>query len=174
MNKTLSSSHGFSLIEVLITLVLISIGVLGMVAMQGRTVQYTQDSVQRNTAAMLANDLLELIRTSPAGATDFYKAAGTEFADVPASCAVTTQVPTEQLSCWAQKASKLLPGVTPELLTSDFYICRSKDPDVCDEDEGSAVEIQLVWTVKAGECLDKANANNATSTTCSYRLRTQI
>ncbi|MCR3769086.1 type IV pilus modification protein PilV, partial [Pseudomonas aeruginosa] len=50
----MSRETGFSMIEVLVALVLISIGVLGMVAMQGRTIQYTQESVQRNAAAMLA------------------------------------------------------------------------------------------------------------------------
>ena len=59
------------MIEVLVTLVLISIGVLGMVALQARTIQYTQDAVQRNTAAMLANDLVELMRAMPEGLADF-------------------------------------------------------------------------------------------------------
>lgn len=78
-------SSGFSMIEVLVTLVLISIGVLGMVALQARTIQYTQDAVQRNTAAMLANDLVELMRAMPEGLADFYNAAGTTFPDLPAA-----------------------------------------------------------------------------------------
>ena len=39
------------MIEVLITPLLVCIGVLGMVALQGKTIAYTQDSVQRNVAA---------------------------------------------------------------------------------------------------------------------------
>jgi type IV pilus assembly protein PilV len=179
MSKTPRSSLGFSMIEVLITLLLVCIGVLGMVAMQGRTQQYTQDSVQRNNAAMLANDLIELIRANPNGPPAFYKAKGTAFASAPGTgCSSTTQVPADQLACWAQKTAKVLPGVTTALLTSDFYICRSTTPGDGDATAcpttGSTVEIKLVWTVKAGECMDSSDSNNVTSTLCSYRLRTQI
>lgn len=165
---------GFSLIEVLITLVLVCIGVLGMVAMQGRTVQYTQDSIQRNTAASLANDLVELMRANPGGlpaTSGFYKAATADFPTAPSAGCGTTNNASEQLACWAVKAGKLLPGATA-LLSSDFYICRSPSAGTCasgSSPSGSAVEIQIAWTVKAGECLD-----NSTSTTCHYRLRTEI
>jgi type IV pilus assembly protein PilV len=157
-------------------LLLVSIGVLGMVAMQGRTVQYTQDSVQRNTAAALANDLLELIRAQPTGlpgSSGFYKAAGTAFPAVTgAGCASTPLTAPQQLACWAQKAGTLLPGAT-NLLSSEFYICRTTNPGSC-SGTGSAIEIQLAWTVKAGECMDSSVANNSTSTICRYRLRTEI
>ncbi|MBM7063103.1 type IV pilus modification protein PilV [Pseudomonas sp. UL073] len=172
----MKNNHGFSLIEVLITLLLVCIGVLGMVALQSRTIQYTQDSVQRNTAAAIANDLVELMRANPAGLpvnSGFYKAAGSAFPALPAAgCADTTKVASEQLACWAQKAGRLLPGAS-SLLTSDFYVCRSQNAGVC-ATTGSAVEIQIAWTVKAGECMDSTNANNSTSTTCRYRLRTEI
>ena len=48
-----SAEAGFSMIEVLVTILLICIGVLGLVALQGRTITYTQDSALRNAAAML-------------------------------------------------------------------------------------------------------------------------
>lgn len=77
---------GFSMIEVLVALLLISIGVLGMIAMQGKTIQYTADSVERNKAAMLGSNLLESMRASPkalydvkdqmATQSDFFKAKG--------------------------------------------------------------------------------------------------
>ncbi|KUJ92033.1 MAG: type 4 fimbrial biogenesis protein PilV, partial [Pseudomonas sp. 63_8] len=49
MNKA-HDSRGFSMIEVLVTVLLICIGVLGLVALQGRTIAYTQDSAYRNAA----------------------------------------------------------------------------------------------------------------------------
>jgi len=166
----MNNARGFSMIEVLITLVLVCIGVLGMVALQSRTVQYTQDTVQRNTAAALANDLVELIRANPTGlpaSSGFYKASGAAFPDAPSGgCGSTTNVASEQLACWAQKAGKLLPGAS-SLLTNDFYVCRSLSANSCGN--GSAVEIQIAWTVKAGECMD-----NSTATKCYYRLRTEI
>ena len=61
----MKTNKGFSLIEVLVALLLTTIGVLGMVALQGRSIQYTQDSVQRNTAILLSGDLIEIIRAHP-------------------------------------------------------------------------------------------------------------
>lgn len=171
-------NRGFSLIEVMVTLVLMCIGVLGMVALQSRSLQYTQDSVQRNTAAALAADLVELIRTGssngviPAG---YLKAEGASFPSAPADgCGSTTVSASEQLACWSQRASKLLPGAEG-LLNSKFHVCKAKDASGCDEGgTGSAVEIQLAWEVKQGECLDAGDTNGSTSTICRYRLRTQI
>lgn len=170
-------TRGFSMIEILITLLLVTIGVLGMVAMQSRTIQYSQDSIQRNTAAALANDLLELIRAQPAGlpaASEFYKAAGTAFPAVdPAGCVDTPLSATQQLACWGQKATQLLPGVSISRLKDDFYICRTTDPGTCAA-AGSAVEIQLVWTVKEGECMDSSDASDSSNKFCRYRLRSEI
>lgn len=172
----MKSTQGFSMIEVLITLLLVCIGVLGMVAMQNRTAQYSQDSVQRNTAAVLANDLLELIRAQPTGlpaTSDYYKAAGTAFPTATAAdCYATPTTASAQLACWARNAGRLLPGAT-DLLTNEFYICRSAVPGSC-AITGSAIEIRLAWKAKAGECMDSSNANNSTATTCYYRLRTDI
>ncbi|SEP42964.1 type IV pilus modification protein PilV [Pseudomonas sp. Snoq117.2] len=59
--------RGFSLIEVLVSLIVICIGVLGMVALQSRSLVQTQDSVLRNNAIMLAGDLIEMMRSNPGG-----------------------------------------------------------------------------------------------------------
>ncbi|WP_134476987.1 type IV pilus modification protein PilV, partial [Pseudomonas aeruginosa] len=116
----MSRETGFSMIEVLVALVLISIGVLGMVAMQGRTIQYTQESVQRNAAAMLASDLMEIMRADPDAVLNlraqlredsvYYKAKGSDFPAAPARCAPLPADAKERLGCWAQQASKDLPG----------------------------------------------------------------
>ena len=164
--------NGFSMIEVLITLVLISIGVLGMVALQGRTIQYTQDATQRNVAASLANDLMELMRARPEGlpeSSGFYKAKGAAFPDKPASCMPLPSETEKQLGCWATKVQQSLPGVE-DLMTSDFYICRSKTRGTCTPD-GDAIEIRIAWTAKTGECSD---ASSGEGSTCSYVLRSQL
>ena len=60
----MNRSKGFSLIEVLVTLLLVTVGLLGVVALQSRGIQFTQDSVQRNSAIELSNQLLELMRAN--------------------------------------------------------------------------------------------------------------
>lgn len=147
-----------------------------MVALQARTISYTQDTIQRNMAAILANDLLELIRANPTGipaSSGFFKAPGEAFPAKPgAGCSSTSATASEQLACWAERAEKLLPGATA-LLQSDFYICRSQSPGPIGGTScpaiGSAIEIQIAWAVKAGECLD-----GTSNTKCTYRLRAEI
>lgn len=168
-------SRGFSLIEVLITLLLTSVGILGMAAMQAKAIAYTQDSIQRNTAAMLADELMEILRADqskiiavdgqPRGSSDYYYLPDSDenFPLAAATCnSLSNGGPTERLGCWAKRASQALPGVTPELLKSDFYI----------QPQGAAIEIQLAWSVAKGACMD--GDNSADKTVCHYRLRAEL
>lgn len=174
---------GFSMIEVLVTFLLITIGILGMIALQGRAISYTQDSVQRNTAAMLADDLLELMRANlsetldgnglPKSSSGYYKAKGADFATVTdADCTTTSVTASRQLTCWAREATRRLPGAS-DVLNSEFYVCRSASVGTCSS-AGSAIEIQLAWKVKSGECLDSNAAAGSDLTICRYRLRSEL
>ncbi|MCQ2031036.1 type IV pilus modification protein PilV [Stutzerimonas zhaodongensis] len=184
----MKNNTGFSLIEVLVALLLTTIGVLGMVALQGRSIQYTQDSVQRNTAIVLAGDLIEIIRAHPkelfntsppqfpmnSGLKDtsmFYKDAGDDFTDRESCVASSTKVAEtakELRDCWADKVEALLPGGT-ELFESDVYVCRSSTPGNCNG-KGSMLEIHLAWQVREGACLD---ASSSDEDICSYTVRVE-
>ena len=52
-----ASQRGMSLIEVLVTMVLTSIGMLGLVAAMGRTMQFSGDVEDRGRAVLLADEL---------------------------------------------------------------------------------------------------------------------
>jgi len=184
MKSTCRQSAGFSLIEVLVSLLVTAIGVLGMVALQSKTIPYTQDSVQRNTAIMLVDDLVEMIRVagSCTTANGCVIPPGSSF-PTPGTCNPTPATLTGQIGCWAAQAGRALPGGT-DLLTTSFYICRSATPgDVTASACGTSsptnteVEIQVAWAVKsANDCLDTNRAANptASATTCTYRIRTRV
>lgn len=176
MNSPARLQQGFSLIEVLVTLVLVAIGLLGMVGLQGRAIQYTQDSVQRNSAAMLANDLVELIRARPdglPGSSGFYKAKGTTFPTAPASCFPMPSAAAEQLACWGHnKVVDVLPDAA-SLLDSEYYVCRTNKPGEC-TNSGETLEIQIAWRVRSGDCLDAGAGDGDDLTICRYRLMTRI
>jgi type IV pilus assembly protein PilV len=166
-------SSGFSMIEVLVSLLIIVVGVLGMVGLQSKAIPYTQNSVQRNTAIMLADDLIELLRSHPdCNSSTCSKAPGTAFPVTAGACVPTPTAINDQLACWAGQASNALPGAGALLLKS-FYICWSTVPgDVANCGSGKEIEIQLAWTVKqASDCMD---ANDSTSTTCTYKVRTRL
>jgi len=172
-----NKSAGFSMIEVMVSLLVIVIGVLGLAGLQSKTIPYTQDSAQRNTAIMLADDLVDLMRSSTYDSSrsnsDFQKAPGATFPSAPSSCVPTPSSISNRLGCWAAQAAKVLPG-SGTLLTSDSYICRSNAPgDVSASScsgSGTEIEIRLAWAVvKGGDCLD-----GTTGTTCTYTIRTRL
>lgn len=179
------AERGFSMMEVLITLLLISISVLGMVAMQAQSISFAQDSVQRNTAAMLAEDLMEIMRADsirvldinglPREDSDYYKASGAAFSSAPDTCAPLPDAAADRLACWAARAEEALPDASA-LSESEFHVCRSASPNTCSAG-GSAIEVQLAWRVKEGDCLDAgvdANAEGYDGTICRYRLRAEL
>lgn len=183
------NSKGFSLIEVLVALLLTTIGILGMVALQGRSIQYTQDSVQRNTAVELANDLIEIMRANPnelfnlappkfpmnSGFKDtsiFFKSSTKAFSGRKACVAAPGEIPKtaiELRDCWADTVEAKLPGGAT-VFNSDVYVCRSSTPGSCD-DKGSMLEVRLAWQTREGACLD---AGDSDATVCTYTVRVEL
>lgn len=185
----MTTHKGFSLIEVLVALLLTTVGVLGMVALQGRSIQYTQDSVQRNTAVVLASDIIEIMRANPQelyasappqfpmnsgmkASSLFYKNTGDDFDNRDACVASPTRLAEtakEQRDCWADKVEAMLPGGT-DLFESDMHVCRSSTPGSCNN-AGSMIEIRLAWQVREGACLD---ASDPDATVCTYTVRVEL
>lgn len=183
------NSKGFSLIEVLVALLLTTIGILGMVALQGRSIQYTQDSVQRNTAVELTNDLIEIMRANPnelfsmapprfpmnSGIKEnsiFFKEKG-EALDNRETCVIDAdtipKTAKELRDCWADNVEDKLPG-GDEIFESDVYVCRSSTPGTCDN-KGSMLEVQLAWQTQEGACLDAADTD---ASVCTYSVRVEL
>ncbi len=59
MNKTTPSRRqsGMSLIEVLVSILIFSLGILGLMGLQARAVQFSVSAEDSNRAALLANEL---------------------------------------------------------------------------------------------------------------------
>jgi type IV pilus assembly protein PilV len=62
-----ANQHGFNLIEVLVTLVLFAIGLLGLAGLQTRSLSNTHASVYRTIASQQAYDLADRIAANLAG-----------------------------------------------------------------------------------------------------------
>lgn len=100
-------ARGVVLIEVLIAILLFSIGVLGLIGLQATAVKNTSESQFRVEAALLADSLTAQMRTSPAvtRAVDFASPGGTRFA------------------AWATGVTSSLPGAganPPSVDTSNY------------------------------------------------------
>ena len=59
--------RGFSLIEVMVTLAIVSVAALGMARLQTVTLRSNNSALLESQAATLAQDLIERVRANPAG-----------------------------------------------------------------------------------------------------------
>ena len=67
MNKNRQTMRGFTLTEVLVTLVVLGIGLLGLAGLQARSLQHNNNAYQRTQATFLAYDILDRMRANPVG-----------------------------------------------------------------------------------------------------------
>jgi type IV pilus assembly protein PilV len=75
---------GISLIEVLVSIVVVSFGLLGLAGLQGRATSAELESYQRGQALILLHDMVNRIENNPAGAKRYLtegKALGTGAVD---------------------------------------------------------------------------------------------
>ena len=84
--------RGFSLIEVMVALFVLSIGLLGLAGLQTLGLKFNVQSYQRTQAVLNAYDIIDRMRANPVGvaATQYDKILLTETPDVPnPNCSVT-------------------------------------------------------------------------------------
>ncbi len=66
-SNTTPGGRGFTLIEVLVTLVILSLSALGMASLQAVALRTNNDALLESLAATLAQDVIERIRANPTG-----------------------------------------------------------------------------------------------------------
>ncbi len=80
--------NGFTLIEVLVTLLILSIGLLGLAGLQGQSLLTNNQAYVRSTATALSNDIIHRMRTSRASAIigDYDQSIAGEFSILETDC----------------------------------------------------------------------------------------
>lgn len=110
--KAAGIQAGYSLIEVLITMFIIAIGLLGLVGLQARALNAEIESASRGQAMLLVNDLADRMMANlsavknPSGAST-YSMAGTTFGTGYTNSCVTANPSnlSAQASCCASKGT---------------------------------------------------------------------
>lgn len=109
------AQHGFSLLEVLVSVLIVGIGLLGISALQMTTSVYTESSMHRGHTSMLAREIIERMRVN----VDQAKTGGYDINTLPTlttDCtgAATDCTPAEirqhDLRTWSARVTALLPG----------------------------------------------------------------
>jgi type IV pilus assembly protein PilV len=93
-----SAQGGFTLIEVLVSVLIFSFGVLGIVGMQAAAIKMSTDAQQRAEATFLADQLLaRMLISDPATAATFSHKPGGTTACAPTGAVSTNTTVTEWL-----------------------------------------------------------------------------
>ena len=106
------NQRGFSLVEVLIALIIMSVGMLGIAGLYVQSMQAGRTSLFRHHAVTLAGDVADRIRANPT-AEVAYTGVGVDFSCVAAgiNCNPVEMASTDIL-LWSQQANESLPNGT--------------------------------------------------------------
>lgn len=158
--NTTKCNSGFTLIEVLVTIIIVSIGLLGLAGLQIGGLRANMSSEARSKATLLANDIVERMRANlPGVEAGAYNIDSTETIcagdppvpfcssttgsdDVPPSC-TETEMATFDVWTWGCDTS----GVNNQLRNGTAtIICRDNNPgDGLDCSQGSQHTVTINW-----------------------------
>lgn len=165
MKNNKRHNGGFTLVEVLVAVVIISIGLLGMAGIQIKGLRGTQSSNLKGQATIVANDIAERIHANLGGVpdgnlnTDYSNVDVAQLAcenapaqycsstaDAPADNCTPTQMATFDIFVWGcgttdnDGVKNLLPGGTATITCTDLD---PADTIVCSP--GSSLNINITW-----------------------------
>lgn len=93
-----SSSAGFTLLEVLVAVLLLSIGLLGLASLQAWGLRATGNATYRSQATVLANEMVERIRANQPGAREGHYNANSQNCNAVERCYGTDSCTPAQLA----------------------------------------------------------------------------
>jgi type IV pilus assembly protein PilV len=103
--RDMSKTSGFSLIEVLVSVVILSVALLGTAGLMSASLRNTNTAYHRSQATFLADEMLDRMRAN-------LTAARNQLYDVDAGnvCAATSGMPQFDCDEWTTSVEQTLPG----------------------------------------------------------------
>lgn len=160
--------RGFSLIEVLVTLVILTFGLLGVAGLQATSLRSTVESASRGMAVRLANDMADRMRLEPVQAGAYVAAAAGDQSQADSSrcysstgCQGADRV-TATVGEWQRLLAARLPG-------GEGIVCRDASPQdgsgrataACSGGANDPLVVKVWWR---GRALERNAAANGTLT----------
>jgi type IV pilus assembly protein PilV len=146
--------RGFTLLEVMVALLVLSIGLLGLAMLQATNLQYNTDAYTRTQATLFAYDIIDRMRANnPTGTsanlnlykvlsnTDYdakkaaYEACKGSGCKCDASACAYTNLATYDLGKWYEMHDRYLPGASKTRATIDISAA-------------NLVTVTIFWTEK--------------------------
>lgn len=144
----MTNNKGFTLIEVLVTVIILAVGLLGIAGLQAVGLRNNQSALLRTQATQCAYDMADRMRTNSLGfsAGNYDQPASTAVSN----CGTTTgctpaQMATNDMSVWSTVLSDTLPAGVG-------IVCLDSTPDDGDSDaapecdgSGTVYAIKIWW-----------------------------
>lgn len=175
--RTHAPQRGFSLIEVLVSMFIVSLGILALSGLMQASSRYGKTSELRSTATLLANDIADHVRANPFGAsqasynlTTGYTATPSIVAPSPATCTLVAPCTADQLAAvdlynWRTRVFATLPG-------GDAFL-QYRAPGAIGPK--GALDVWVAWTDpttsterQGTECATNLNVGSNTAVRCIY------
>jgi type IV pilus assembly protein PilV len=152
-----SVQAGMTLVEVLVTLVLISVGLLGVAALHIASLKSNQEAYVRSQASVLAGDILDRMRANRTAAAQYAVALnGTGTSGTTAG---------NDLTAWQNEINRLLPGGAA--VAGGQIAITNPIPAV------AIATITIQWTERASDAYRSDNSANAAAN-ITFRTRTEL
>ena len=153
-----SSIGGFTLLEVLVALVVLSIGLLGLAGLQLTSVTNTRDAYYRSQALMLSYDIADRMRANLTGVEndDYDAITGAAVAACRTTAGCTpAQLATDDVFLWRQSLNATLPtgqGIVclDSDVTDDVAVAAASD---CDG-SGNQYVVKIWWDQDRSGAID--------------------
>ena len=109
-NNRKPRQSGFSLVEVLIALVIMSVGMLGIAGLYVQSLQAGRTSMFRHHAVTLASDVADRIRANPLAGIAYIDPVGANNNCVLGAVCTSAQMAANDIFLWKTQAQNTLPG----------------------------------------------------------------
>lgn len=173
--RTLNTASGFSLVEVLVSIVVLSFGLLGMVGMQAAALRSNREARFQSSAVVLVRELAETIRgnkaegikspannpylgsfSSPMAATTTSYCLNVATGTTP--CTDATDIANAQMTEWLARVDAELPGARVDICFDSAPFDSNGMPQWACDGTGGVVVIKMGWTRGS---TDRSKSGNA-------------
>ncbi|MFQ5610104.1 MAG: type IV pilus modification protein PilV, partial [Woeseiaceae bacterium] len=111
MIKVIRHSKGFSLVEVLIALIVMSVGMLGIASLYVQSMQAGRTSLFRHNAVTLAGDIADRIRANPLAVAAYATPDGADNSCIAMGITCNApQMAMHDIFLWEAQSRDTLPG----------------------------------------------------------------
>jgi type IV pilus assembly protein PilV len=111
--RSLNRSHGFSLVDVLVALVILAVGMLGVASLFAISMHAGSGAIARMQAVSLAGDLADRIRANRRAGAAYAGAGANNNCIGPASVSCTpAQMAANDIFVWQRQLTQAFPGST--------------------------------------------------------------